>query len=238
MSCFRTGGRRMDYELPRKIGDVWELAFRGADTLLHVYQIVGGTIGILPLRDYAIERCLKWILHRQEEDGAWGGIQPPWIYSIVALFHEGYDLDHPAVEKGLAALDAHWTYEKDGALRVQASESIVWDTLLALLAMAECDRTLNEAPSMTRALEWVLNKQVTAGGDWQVKVRGVVPGGWPFERANNNYPDVDDTAVALMVLAMLRDQYPDQERIDMRDKACPRLGLRDAKYERWLGRFR
>ena len=40
------------------------------------------------------------------------------------------------------------------------------------------------------------------------------PGGWPFERANNNYPDVDDTALALMVLILLRDQYEDRVRID------------------------
>ena len=211
---FPDGREAMDYSLPRKIGDVWELAFRGADRLLHAYQTIGGTTGILPLREYAIERCLQWILERQEEDGAWGGIQPPWIYSVIALYHEGYSLDHHSVANGLAALDAHWTYEKDGALRVQASESIVWDTLLSLLGMAECDRKLTDTPAMARALEWVLDKQVTKGGDWQVKVKGVEPGGWPFERANNNYPDVDDTAVALIVLARLHDQYPDQARID------------------------
>ncbi|MDH3646562.1 MAG: squalene--hopene cyclase [Gammaproteobacteria bacterium] len=211
---FPDGRAGMDYNLPRKIGDVWELAFRGADRLLHIYQNIGGTTGIMPLREYAIGRCLEWILHRQEEDGAWGGIQPPWIYSIIALYHEGYELEHHAVKNGLAALDAHWTYEKDGALRVQASESIVWDTLLSLLGMADCDRTVTDTPSMARALEWVLDKQVTTGGDWQVKVKGVAPGGWPFERANNNYPDVDDTAVALIVLALLQDQYPDRPRIN------------------------
>ncbi|MDH3588964.1 MAG: squalene--hopene cyclase, partial [Gammaproteobacteria bacterium] len=211
---FPAGREQMDYTLPRKIGDVWELAFRGADKLLHTYQNLGNATGILPLREFAIRRCLEWIISRQEEDGAWGGIQPPWIYSVIALYHEGYELDHPVVSKGLDALDAHWTYEKGGSLRVQASESIVWDTLLALLAMADCDRKLADAPSMQRALEWVLDKQVTTGGDWQVKVKGVAPGGWPFERANNNYPDVDDTALALMVLVLLRDQYEDRTRID------------------------
>ncbi|MBT8136543.1 MAG: squalene--hopene cyclase [Gammaproteobacteria bacterium] len=211
---FPDGRDQMDYTLPRKVGDVWELAFRGADRLLHVYQSLGGITSILPLREFAIRRCLDWVLERQEEDGAWGGIQPPWIYSVIALHHEGYALEHPVVKKGLDALDAHWTYEKNGSLRVQASESIVWDTLLALLALADCDRKLHDSPAMQRALEWVLNKQVTTGGDWQVKVKGVEPGGWPFERANNNYPDVDDTAVALMVLALLRDQYHDHARID------------------------
>ena len=27
----------------------------------------------------------RWILQRQEADGSWGGIQPPWVYSLIAL---------------------------------------------------------------------------------------------------------------------------------------------------------
>lgn len=211
---FPNGRNAMDYSLPRKIGDAWELAFHSADRLLHIYQNIGGALGILPLREPAIRRCIEWILRRQEADGAWSGIQPPWIYSLMALHHEGYALDHPVMEKGLAALDAHWSYERDGSLRVQASESVVWDTLLALLAMMDCGRNVIDEPGMMKALDWVLDKQVTSGGDWQVKVRGVEPGGWPFERANTHYPDVDDTAVALIVLAMVRDTHPEPARID------------------------
>ena len=211
---FPHGRKRMDYSVPPKIGDTWELAFRGADKLLHLYQTLGGAVGLLPLREVAIRRCLEWILRRQEADGAWSGIQPPWIYSLMALHHEGYPLDHPVLRKGIAALDAHWSYEKEGGLCVQASESVVWDTLLALLAMIDCGRHADTAPHMLEALEWILDMQVTTGGDWQVKVRGVEPGGWPFERANTHYPDVDDTAVALIVLALAREHFPDKARID------------------------
>jgi squalene-hopene/tetraprenyl-beta-curcumene cyclase len=42
-----------------------------------------------------------------------------------------------------------------------------------------------------------------AGGDWQVYVKDVEPGGWAFERQNDFYPDVDDTAVAVIVLLRL-----------------------------------
>ncbi len=27
----------------------------------------------------------RWIVDRQEADGSWGGIQPPWVYSLMAL---------------------------------------------------------------------------------------------------------------------------------------------------------
>ena len=93
-------------------------------------------------REIAINACLGWIVRHQDADGAWGGIQPPWIYSLMALHVEGYTLDHPVMAKGFAALDDHWSYERNGTLHIQASESPVWDTLLALLAMQDCDRTL------------------------------------------------------------------------------------------------
>jgi squalene-hopene/tetraprenyl-beta-curcumene cyclase len=115
------------------------------------------------------------------------------------------------VSKGLAALDAHWSYERGGTLHIQASESPVWDTLLALLAMQDCDRELT--PNMQLALEWVLKNEVRYYGDWSKKVKGVEPSGWAFERANLNYPDIDDTAVALIVFARLPRTLLDEPRI-------------------------
>jgi len=40
-------------------------------------------------------------------------------------------------------------------------------------------------------------------GDWSQKNPKLAPGGWAFERANLHYPDIDDTSVALIVLARL-----------------------------------
>jgi squalene-hopene/tetraprenyl-beta-curcumene cyclase len=37
-------------------------------------------------------------------------------------------------------------------------------------------------------------------GDWAVARRGLPPGGWAFEFANVNYPDVDDTAEVVLAL--------------------------------------
>ena len=48
----------------------------------------------------AARRCagaLEWIIARQEADGCWGGIQPPWVYSLIALRLLGYGLDHPVM---------------------------------------------------------------------------------------------------------------------------------------------
>ena len=161
---------------------------------------------IRPGREAAIRLCIEWIIKHQDADGAWGGIQPPWIYSLLALFTEGYGIDHPVVANGIKALDAHWSYERDGGLYIQASESPVWDTVLTLQALLDSGRSVADCEAMTRAVDWIVQKQVTAPGDWQVKVSSVMPGGWSFERANDSYPDIDDTAVAILVLARARQR--------------------------------
>ena len=49
------------------------------------------------LRRAAMRRRAEWIIARQEADGCWGGIQPPWVYSLLALHLLGYPLDHPVM---------------------------------------------------------------------------------------------------------------------------------------------
>src|SRR3989442_6165786 len=38
-----------------------------------------------PLRAQAIAAAERWVRDRQEADGGWGGIQPPWVWAIVML---------------------------------------------------------------------------------------------------------------------------------------------------------
>ena len=37
-------------------------------------------------------------------------------------------------------------------------------------------------------------------GDWSVRRPRLAPGGFPFEYANDNYPDIDDTAEVVIAL--------------------------------------
>ena len=61
-------------------------------------------------------------------------------------------------------------------------------------------------------MQWVLDRQVRVPGDWSIKLPHVEPGGWAFEYANNFYPDIDDTAVALIALAPFRNEPKWRER--------------------------
>ena len=90
---------------------------------------------------------------------------------------------------------------------------------------------------MQHALQWVLNKEVDTGGDWQVKVPAVRPGGWAFERENAAYPDVDDTAVALIVYwHTYVQQSPGDTRFDAPIERAQGLGPGHAVRQWWLGR--
>jgi len=174
------------------------------DRVLHGY----GRVAPRALRELALARAERWIVRRQEADGGWGGIQPPWVYSLIALHLRGYPLDHPVMRAGLDGLDG-FTID-DGRRRIEACQSPVWDTALAAVALADAGVAPDD-PALLTAADWLLGEQVTVAGDWAVRRPGLEPGGWSFEFANDNYPDVDDTAE--VVLALLRVAHPDRERV-------------------------
>ena len=169
-------------------------AFELCDRLLHLYM----KRPLRPLRDAARRRAVRWILERQEADGCWGGIQPPWVYSLIALTLEGYSLDDEPVRKGLAGLDGFTIVEGD-VRRLEACQSPVWDTALALVALRDAGVD-PELPAVRRAVDWLLGEEIRVKGDWAVRRPTLPPGGWAFEFENDWYPDVDDTAEVVLAL--------------------------------------
>jgi squalene-hopene/tetraprenyl-beta-curcumene cyclase len=165
---------------------------------------------VKPLRRLAKRKAVSWIVERQEADGSWGGIQPPWVYSLLALHLEGYEKDHPVVQAGIAGLEG-FMVEKDGFRWLEACQSPVWDTALAVLALRDCGLPATH-PSLVKARDWLLDEEITIRGDWAVKRPRLAPGGWAFEFANDNYPDIDDTAIVVMALRGVAEGA--EERVD------------------------
>ncbi len=66
------------------------------------------------LRRLAVARAQEWIVRRQEADGSWGGIQPPWVYSLMALHLGGYPLDHAVMRRGLEGLERFMVEDRGG----------------------------------------------------------------------------------------------------------------------------
>ncbi len=156
-------------------------------------------------RELSLARAERWIVDRQEADGSWGGIQPPWVYSLIALHLRGYPLDHPVMRLGLDGLES-FTIEDGAVRRLEACQSPVWDTALAVVALTDAG-VGGDDPAIVRAADWLLDQQILARGDWAIKRPRLDPGGWAFEFANSNYPDIDDSAE--VVLALGRVRHPD-----------------------------
>ncbi|MFD8455417.1 squalene--hopene cyclase [Streptomyces antimycoticus] len=185
----------------------WDGAFQRLDRALHAYH----KVAFRPLRRAALRSCARWIVERQENDGCWGGIQPPAVYSVIALHLLGYDLDHPVMRAGLESLDRFAVWREDGSRMIEACQSPVWDTCLAAIALADAGLAPDH-PALVKAADWMLAEQIDRPGDWSVRRPGLPSGGWAFEFHNDNYPDIDDTAE--VVLALRRVDHPEPERIE------------------------
>ncbi|HEX2820196.1 MAG TPA: squalene--hopene cyclase, partial [Streptosporangiaceae bacterium] len=198
----------------------WARAFNALDKALHRYDagLSAARAGRGRLRGSvrraARRRCAEWIIARQERDGCWGGIQPPWVYSLMALNLLGYDLRHPVMARGLAGLD-RFTITEDSpegpVRRLEACQSPVWDTVLVMISLADAGLPPDH-PALSSAARWVLDEEIRGPGDWQVRRPDLAPGGWAFEFDNDVYPDTDDTAE--VVLALHRAGPRDQAAID------------------------
>mgnify|MGYP001156659854 CR=1 FL=1 len=166
------------------------------DALLKLYE----SIPVKPGRSMARRRMAQWIIERQEADGSWGGIQPPWVYSLVALNLEGMPVDHPVMRKALDGM-FRFSLDDDTGWRFQACMSPVWDTAWAVRALRAAGVGRGDA-AVQRAVKWLLEEQIGADvpGDWQVRCPGVECGGWAFEFDNDMYPDVDDTTIVVLAL--------------------------------------
>ncbi|MFF1356057.1 squalene--hopene cyclase [Streptomyces sp. NPDC058297] len=185
----------------------WDGAFERLDKAMHLYRKVAPR----RLRKAAMNSAARWIIERQENDGCWGGIQPPAVYSVIALHLLGYDLEHPVMKAGLESLDRFAVWREDGARMIEACQSPVWDTCLAVIALADAGLPADH-PRLVKAAEWMLQEQIDRPGDWSVRRPQLASGGWAFEFHNDNYPDIDDTAE--VVLALRRVRHPDRPRME------------------------
>ena len=189
---------------PRRLNALG-VALVALDKALHYYESIPDESWPKRLiRGAALREAERWIVARQEADGSWGGIQPPMVYSTIALVLQGYPLDHPVITAALRGLDAFAVDDESGR-RIEACQSPVWDTALAVTALLDAG-TANDDPSIKLARDWLLQKEVTVVGDWSVRRPGLAPGGWAFEFQNVHYPDIDDTAE--VVIALRRRPWP------------------------------
>ncbi|KAL4812467.1 terpenoid cyclases/protein prenyltransferase alpha-alpha toroid [Aspergillus spinulosporus] len=131
-----------------------------------------------PLNRVARRKCLAWILERQEQTG--------------------YSLDSAPVRGGLSSMERFIWSDRTGVC-MQSCVSPVWDTVLMTIGM--CDAGI-PGSQLQRGIDWLTAKQQSGrNGDWKVFKPTITTGGWSFEYHNTWYPDLDDTAAAIIAYA-------------------------------------
>ncbi len=195
--------RPIDYTFTKEHGILtWKNIFIGVDHLLKIYE----RGPFRPFKNRAMALAEQWVLDHQEPSGDWGGIQPAMLNSVLALHCLGYANDHPAVAKGLEAL-ANFCIEGEDSLVLQSCVSPIWDTALALKALADSG-VPTDHPALGKAAQWLLDREVRKGGDWKIKCPDLEPGGWAFEFHNDWYPDVDDSGFVMLAINEIKVKDP------------------------------
>jgi squalene-hopene/tetraprenyl-beta-curcumene cyclase len=187
-------------------GLFWKNFFISVDDGLKIWE----RFSPRPGRKLAFQAARRWLEERLTVPGGLGGIYPAMANSILAMRALGYADDHPLVRGQLKEIEA-LAVEGPHELHYQPCVSPVWDTALAAEALVETGLPADHE-ALRRAGQWLIDKQILVPGDWQVKRPHVQPGGWAFQYDNDYYPDLDDTAVALMALEKIRGLDPDRAR--------------------------
>ena len=156
-------------------------------------------------RQRARPRARSGSCRRQEADGGWGGIQPPWVYSIMALAAARLSArPSRACAQALDGLDG-FAIREDGVRRLEACQSPVWDTVLAMVALRDAGVAPDDpgarcaAPSGCCGEEIRVPRRLVRCG-----VRTSSRAAGRSSSTNDHYPDVDDTAEVILALRARR----------------------------------
>src|SRR5438270_6088485 len=122
------------------------------------------------LRRHAIRVAERWVRERQEADGSWGGIQPPWVWSLIMLAALGHGFEDDTFARGLAGWERFMVHDGD-RLRPEACQSPVWGTALAVLALRAAGGPADD-PRRQAAGSWQLGEELTVRGAWPTRRPG------------------------------------------------------------------
>ncbi len=187
---------KMRQDVPRG----WRIFFHATDRALKLTHTIFGT----NWRKRAIAAAFRWSAIRCGQDlpaptSGLGAIFPPMVYIQIVLHALGVRRGDAMVARAEKELDEFFIEQGD-CIRIQPCFSPVWDTGIALYALADCGFTESDA-AVESAGDWLREKECRFRGDWAENTKsGTAPAGWFFEYANAWYPDVDDTAMVAMAL--------------------------------------
>src|SRR5437867_288281 len=110
-----------------------------------------------PGRREAIAVGERWVRARQEADGSWGGIQPPWVWAILMLASLGHGFEDETLRRAVEGWEG-FTIDEGDRLRPEACQSPVWDTALAVLGLRAAGVPADH-PQLQAAGRWLLAEE-------------------------------------------------------------------------------
>ncbi|MBM7602165.1 squalene cyclase [Metabacillus crassostreae] len=116
------------------------------------------------------------------------------IYSLLSL---GSTKQSPLITNAIEGLKSLVIMECNG-IHLENSTSTVWDTALISSALQEANR--DQTKMINKSITYLLSKQHTNKGGWEIHNPTIAPGGWGFSHNNTINPDNDDTSAALRAL--------------------------------------
>ncbi|QOV90698.1 squalene--hopene cyclase [Humisphaera borealis] len=191
----RQAANRLSLKPLSGLPKTWQEIFLRIDQLLKVYDKTPNDT----LRQKAIKKAEEWILDHLSGSEGLGAIFPPMVYLLIVFQLLGYPENHPRVVKAHKELRDFFIQDGD-EIRIQPCLSPMWDTGIALNALAEAGLSPGDDVAR-RSTQWLLAKECRVASDWQKNCRPVEASGWFFEFENAHYPDTDDTAMVCTSLS-------------------------------------
>jgi len=192
---FEVPPEEVDRYLNNPTGSKWGDILLWVDSMLRLAEPF---FPRLPRRK-AIDKAMSFVTERLNGENGLGAIYPAMANTVMAMTALGYPSDHPDLVVAKEAIEKLLVLDDERAY-CQPCVSPIWDTALVAQALLESGAD-GDDPSIRKAMDWLADKQVLdVYGDWAENRPGVRPGGWPFQYANDHYPDVDDTAVVAMAM--------------------------------------
>ena len=119
---------------------------------------------------------------QQNSDGSFFGVSQMTIYGLMGLKELGFQNDSSEIRTGLKFLRS-LQHQENGFLAQDPFVGPVWETSHGLLALSPEE----DADLAQPLIEYLLSQQTPRGG-------------WSYQENNPNYPDCDDTALAILAL--------------------------------------
>ena len=163
------------------------------------------------IRSAALKRSLAVLEKTQPSSGGFLEATPLTSFVVMSLASTGLS-EHPVVRRGVEFLLS--SVRKDGSWPID-SNLATWNTSQALSALEPS----TPDDQFTETTTWLLACQHRERNS----VTGAQPGGWAWTDLAGGVPDADDTAAALLALALRYPSCPDPRRAEIR--VAVRLGV-------------